>query len=173
MPLRAADVARHLNADHSLVARWVRRGMPLTCLDDALAWHAASIRTRNRPASRAADPPPAPAADAPVSSTAAMTRDLLAARLLREQSDARTAQLRLAEVEGRLIDRDAVGRALAGHITGARDALLNLGARLAPVLATETDPAVVLRLLRAEHHRALEMLAAGAAALDAPEAASC
>lgn len=80
------------------------------------------------------------------------------AKTLREVAEARMAQLKLAEQRGSLISVDAIRSALSGVISSTRDSLLQLPARLAPVLAAETDAAKVHDLIQAELHQALAQL---------------
>lgn len=160
--IRAADVARHLSADPSLVARWVARGMPLDSLGSALAWHAASIRPRQRTRATQAPPPPSRASmqDSPAAEPApSMTQRLLAARTLREESDASAAALKLAELRGELVRVAAVESALARHCVTAKEIALGAAARLAPILAGESDPAKAHALLDGEMRRLLHELA--------------
>lgn len=86
------------------------------------------------------------------------------ARARREAAEAEIAEMKLAEMQGVLIRADAVRSAWASKIGTARDALLQIPARLAPVLAAETDLAAVTQLLEAELRQALADLSQPAAA---------
>lgn len=77
----------------------------------------------------------------------------------REAAEAERAELSLAEAKGELIRVDAVKGVLANVFSATRDALLQLPARLAPLLAAESDPATVQTLLHADIHQALQLLA--------------
>ena len=77
------------------------------------------------------------------------------ARRRRELAEANIAEMQQAEMEGVLIRADAVRSAWAAKITGARDALLQIPSRLAPVLAAEADMAKVTALLEDELRQAL------------------
>lgn len=154
------EMGEALGIGQTAVSALVRRGMPLTSAADAAAWRAANMRRHRIATTRAIGtrgPQVAPAMLP--ESNREMTRDLLAARLLREQSDARSAQLKLAETEGRLMDVDKMRSILARSFIATRDTLLSLCDRLAPVLAAETDQQVCWKLLFEEHHRALTQLA--------------
>jgi len=59
-----------------------------------------------------------------------------------------------------LIGVQAVRDALALDFATTREGMLQLPARLGPLLAAEADPAAVERVLRAEIHQALTRLAA-------------
>lgn len=60
-------------------------------------------------------------------------------RRRREAAEASIAEMKQAEMEGALIRVDAVRSSFASKISGARDALLQIPSRLAPVLAAEAD----------------------------------
>lgn len=77
------------------------------------------------------------------------------ARRRRETAEANLAEMKQAEMQGTLIRADAVRSAWAAKITGARDALLQIPSRIAPVLAAETDLVRVTALLEAELRQAL------------------
>lgn len=85
------------------------------------------------------------------------------ARRRRETAEANIAEIKQAEMEGQVIRADAVRAAWAAKITGARDALLQIPSRIAPVLAAETDLVRVTALLEDELRRALSDLSAEAA----------
>lgn len=77
----------------------------------------------------------------------------------REAADAELAELKLAEQHGALIRVEAVKSTLAGVFSVTRDALLQIPARLSPLLASESDAAAVQTMLYAEIHQALQHLA--------------
>lgn len=93
-------------------------------------------------------PPPLPA-----ESDEAMTYDV--ARRRREAAEARIAEMKQAEMEGVLIRVDSVRSSMATKISGARDALLQIPSRLAPVLAAEPDLLKVTSLLEDALRQAL------------------
>jgi len=80
------------------------------------------------------------------------------ARRRRELAEAEIAEMKQAEMAGTLIRADAVRSAWAAKITGARDALLQIPSRLAPVLAAEGDLVKVTALLEDELRQALAEL---------------
>jgi len=84
------------------------------------------------------------------------------ARTRREIAEANLAEMREAEERGKLIRVDAVRSAWAAKITGARDALLQIPSRIAPVLAAESDLVAITALLEAELRQALGDLSTGA-----------
>lgn len=69
------------------------------------------------------------------------------------------AQLKLAELKGDLIRVEAVRAGLASILAATRDRFMQMPARLAPVLAAETDQAKVHDAVRDEIHAALSQLA--------------
>ena len=81
------------------------------------------------------------------------------AKTLREAAEAQIARLKLAEMRGELIRVDAVKTALAHAYSATRDALLQIPARLAPLLAADGEPASVQNSLYSEIHQALQHLA--------------
>lgn len=76
----------------------------------------------------------------------------------REKAEAAIAEMKEAEMRGTLIRADVVRSALASKISAARDALLQIPSRLAPVLAAETDLERVTEVLEAELRQALAQL---------------
>lgn len=92
------------------------------------------------------------------------------ARSRREQAEAELAEIELAEKQGSVIQVKAVEAVWAQSLSSAREHLLQVRARLAPLLAVETDAFKIEQLLDAEHSRALEHLAH--ARVSAPERAS-
>lgn len=129
-------------------------------IDPAVAdaqW-AANTRARASARSQPADQVPAPAADSAVSPQPVSDDGYALNRARREQAEAALAEMKEAEMRGNLIRTDSVRTAWAGKITAARDALLQIPSRLAPVLAAETDLDRVTELLEAELRQALTQL---------------
>lgn len=81
------------------------------------------------------------------------------ARTLREAEEARMARLKREEMEGQLIRVSAVETAWASSLAAAREHLLQVASRLAPLLAAETDPLKIDQMLHEEHTQALQLLA--------------
>ncbi|MFZ1413692.1 MAG: hypothetical protein WAS73_03795 [Defluviicoccus sp.] len=71
------------------------------------------------------------------SATEAAAETMASAKLREQIARARMAELRAAEAEGRLIDRDATYAVVRGLARAERDALLLLPARDAPAMAAE------------------------------------
>jgi len=87
------------------------------------------------------------------------SEDHQAARTRREIAEANLAEMREAEERGDLIRVSAVKSTLAAVFSTTRDALLQIPARLAPLVAADPDPASVQNTLHAEIHQALHHLA--------------
>jgi hypothetical protein len=82
-----------------------------------------------------------------------------ASRARQAAADARTAELKLAELEGTLVRLDHVRASLAARLAPVREGLLQIPARLAPLLAPQSDPGRIQTLLEAEIHLVLAPLA--------------
>ena len=72
------------------------------------------------------------------------------------------AEMEEARLRRELIRVAAVQAQLATDYATTRDAMLQIPARMGPLLAAESDPAVVQNLLHAEIHDALQQLAGAA-----------
>ena len=153
-----------------------KQGCPMDSLESVRAWRAArqNIAARKpepaglpgfnaRPSYPKPEAPPSPPAvragdlrkEAPV-----LEEDFQAARTRREIAEASLSELREAEARGELIRVDAIRSALAGMIAATRDSLLQIPARVAPVLAVETDAGRVHDMIQSELHQALAQLVA-------------
>jgi hypothetical protein len=82
-----------------------------------------------------------------------------AARTRREIAEANMAEMMEARQRREQIRVVAVQEQLAKDYATTRDAMLQLSARMAPLLAVESDPAKVQHMLEAEIHQALTALA--------------
>lgn len=127
MPLTDAEMARRLDCDRKLVARYRGRGMPMTSPAAARRWIAANVRSRAKNGEGEAEP--------------AKPAGYQQARIAREQAEAERAQLQVLELKGTLVHREKVHAELARRLAGLRDGLLQVPARLQSVLAAETDEA--------------------------------
>ena len=112
--------------------------------------------------------PPPETASAPAESVEITSYHV--AKTLREAAEAQIARLELSEMQGEVIRVDAVKSALSVAMATAREALLQIPSRLAPLLAADTDPASVQNLLHAEIHQALEHLSGAGSRLGQPVA---
>ena len=76
----------------------------------------------------------------------------LASRARREKAEASTAELKLAELQGHLVRADIIRAAHAKRLVGLRESLLQIPARLSPVLAAVTDQAKCHDAMQRELH---------------------
>ena len=97
--------------------------------------------------------------------------DHQAARTRHEIAKANLAEMREAEERGDLIRVVAGKSTLAAVFSTTRDALLQLPARLAPIIAADPDTASVQNTLHAEIHQALHYLAGAEARVGQTESA--
>jgi len=128
-----------------------------------------TVRFQNAPSgARAIDSDESPS-DARSNGAARAGDPYWTARVRREQAQAELAELELARARGTLVDIEAARAEFVRRVIGARDLLLSVAARLAPVVAAESDLRRVRELLDAEMRRALSMLSGD----DEPAAAAC
>jgi phage terminase Nu1 subunit (DNA packaging protein) len=127
-------------------------------VDRDLAVHAIANRVRPRMSRRQAElsSPPIVAreVDGPMGYNEAKT--------LRETAEARLAELKLAEQRGELVRVAEVKAALATKAAALREGFLQLPARLAAVMAAESDQARCHDILQTELRAVLEQLTAQA-----------
>lgn len=165
-----AEYARRRCVDPTTVRDAIRAGR-ITLIDGKVDPAVADIQWQRNTRARVSTKPPVAAA---VGTAGAADRgsdqasepgadDYLVSRARRECAEADLAELKLAEQRGELIRTEAIRSALAGLLSSTRDSILQLPARLAPVLAVESDPARVHDLLQAELHQALAQLTAAPA----------
>jgi hypothetical protein len=111
---------------------------------------------------------PYPGDDAPAGGGAAgsgaveTNEDRDRARTRREIAEANMAELLEAKQRREQIRVTAVQAQLATDYATTRDAMLQMSARMAPLLAVRSDPGEVQTLLEAEIHKALTTLAGAA-----------
>ena len=164
MSMMLKDLARELGVSAATVTRDAAVGMPTHSVDAAAAWR----REHRRPRHRAQQPPEGATAAGPPQMPGARPEqpddagpgDYWASRARRERAEAELAELKLAEQQGVLIRADAVRAAHAKRLAGLREALLQVPARLAPVLAAETDQARCHDTLQRELHAVLATVVA-------------
>jgi hypothetical protein len=106
---------------------------------------------------RAADEPETPMGMGEMagkdSQTTEHLRQFAQARAAREAVKAKIEHMTLQRLEGTLIDVDQVRAAAYSHTRSARDQLLSIPDRLAPLLAVMSDPAEIHRALSEELRR--------------------
>lgn len=172
-PMSQAAIGRALGLSPASMTKLKGQGMPVDSVESALAWRQA----RQNIAARKAEPLGAsapstrvvpdsfagigmgtvmdPAAVEPADPVE--THD--AARTRREIAEANLAEMKESELRGDLIRVSAVKAELSTVFAGTRDTLLQIPARLAPLLAADADPASVQNTLHTEIHLALQHLA--------------
>ncbi len=161
-PIKRAELARRLGLSKARITVLAQQGMPVTSVEAAQAWRAANVATYVRsdganPALQQPGAPPSPAS-LPLEPAPMLREQLLSARLDRERADARFAMLRAAEEEGQLIRKDAVRAEHAKRLVGLREALLQIPARVAPVLAAESDQGRCHDIVQTEIHAVLRQV---------------
>lgn len=177
---RKAELARLLGVSRQAIGDLVKRGVLSEDKDGLIDIELARVALANRvhPSSKTAQAiaAGAPAATPASAITAANDENQQitsyhVAKTLNETALARMNQLKLREMQGDLIRVDAVRSTLASAIASTREALLQIPARLSPVLAPETDAVKVHDLLHAELVQVLDHLTRARARI-APEATS-
>lgn len=168
IPRNQSHLAELLGLARSAVSAQVKRGMPVDSVEAAKAWRDANIDPARRKSQKfdrhyqAGPPASNPPATARQPSEDDLGEDFKAARTRREISEANLSEMRESEERRDLIRVAAVKSALATAFAATRDGLLQIPARLAPMLAADTDPASVQNLLHQEIHRALMHLSGAA-----------
>lgn len=142
---------------HDLVLRKIIERGTDGRIDVDLAKHAIASRVRpsGKTAAAVQTPPPAHAA-APEDGSAITSYHV--AKTLREATEAKIAQLKLAEMRGDLVRADDVRHELQKKAAGLREAFLQLPSRVIPLLAAEHTPAAMDAILRAEIVLALQQI---------------
>lgn len=156
--LTQAALAIELGLTEGRVSQLKAQGMPTSSVEAAQAWREANQNIAARKPATAfvgnavagvdVVPHGFSVADLP-------DEDFQMARTRREIAEANLAEMREAELEGKLIRVEAIRAAWAKRISATRDALLQLPHRIAPVLAAETDIERVSHILDAELRQAL------------------
>ena len=163
--LSQAALGRLLGLSPAAITKLKGQGMPVDSVEAAKAWREARLNVAAR------KPSPPPPAFPPISGGDFGDEDFQMARTRREIAEANLAEMREAELEGKLIRVEAIRAAWAKRISATRDALLQLPHRLAPVLAAETEMERVSQLLDVELRQALTELSRDAVAGKPGEAA--
>lgn len=172
-----AAIGRALGLSPAAMTKLKKQGMPVDCVERAQAWRVDRQNVAARkplpsgppPAARrrAAGSTAAPPPESPAPYFEFPGEDHQAARTRREISEANMAEMREAEERRDLIRVDAVRSSFASLFSSTRDSLMQIPARLSPVLAAEVDPARVHDLLAAEILQSLQQLVAVPARLTA------
>jgi hypothetical protein len=163
-----AEYARRRGVDPTSVRDAVK-GKRITLIDGKIdpvvadaQWQAntrqrVSINDEIGPLRTQAAAAPAPAS-APPAGSFGYVPDYQESRARREAAEAELAELKLAEEQGDLIRTDAVRSSYSRRAAGLREAIMQIPARLSPVLAAESDPAKIHDHLQAELRLVLEQV---------------
>jgi phage terminase Nu1 subunit (DNA packaging protein) len=151
--MNQSELAEALGMSRQVVSRLKQQGMPVDSLAAAQAWREARQNVAQR------KPLPALTSLDDFSGDDFGSEDRDAARTRRERAEADISEMHAAKLRRELIRVAAVQDALATDYATTRDALLQIPARMGPLLAAESDPAAVQNLLHAEIHEALMQLA--------------
>lgn len=104
-------------------------------------------------------PPPLPQGNSYSSNTTdSKNATYMQAKTAREVYEAKNAQLEYEERTGKLVKVDAVKRTWTDMVSSMRDSLLQIPSRIGPVVAAQTDPALVIATLEAEVRQVLEII---------------
>ena len=159
-----AEYARHRGCSKVAVGKAVKAGR-ISLVNGKIDLAVADIQwernSRARASAHTSAQLPLDAMPANVEPTKA--DDYMHNRNRREAAEAERAELSLAEDKGQLIRVDAVKAAVASVFSAARDALLQIPARLGPQLAAESDASKAQTMLHSEIHQALQLLAGATA----------
>jgi transcriptional regulator with XRE-family HTH domain len=155
MPLSQQDLAAALGVDPSWVTRYKAKGLPTHSIEAAKAWRRDNVRPRVNPTAAGDGAggrvPPAP----PPVAGGGGDGDYWKSRARREEAEAELAELKLSEQRGELVRAADVRAAYAKKAAALREALLQIPARLAAVLAAETDHSKCHDTLQLELHQVL------------------
>lgn len=133
------------------VTKLKKQGMPVDDPERAQAWRVAkqSIAHRKRSAIQGGG-------DGSYSPRQADDESHDQARTRREIAEANLAELRLRELRGELIRREVMERTVGERAVLLRESVLQVKARIAPLLAAEGDVLKITSMLDAELRAALD-----------------
>ncbi len=158
--LSQAAIGRAMNLSPAAMTKLKKQGMPGHSVEAAVAWRTARQNIAQRkaipaPVLELVQPKAAPRQE-PAPHTNDESQDQ--ARTRREIAEANLAELKLAELRGDLVRASAVRAAAAKRYAGLRDSLLQLPARVVPLLVASQDASSMDKILRVEIVAALEQL---------------
>lgn len=161
--LSQAAIGRAMNLSPAAMTKLKKQGMPVHSVEAALAWRTA----RQNIAQRKPIPAPvlelvqptAPPRHEPAPKTNDETHDQ--ARTRREIAEANLAELKLRELRGELVRVDKVRAERQRRVAAMREVMLQLPARLVPVLAADSSPAAMDLVLKREIAAAMHQVVEG------------
>jgi phage terminase Nu1 subunit (DNA packaging protein) len=130
----SATVGKHLGITRQAVEKHMKRGMPMDSLDAAVEWHRRSTSPAARMAGKAQVATPRVAND----------ESFDQARTRKEIALADKAEMEADVQRGRLIEAAAVKSELGRQFGAIREGLLNVAARVTPMLSLTGPQAAVL-----------------------------
>jgi hypothetical protein len=149
--------AKHRGVSHTAVQKAIKQGRIRLSPDGKIDQEAAD-REWSRNSSPVNAPAKPTARAAPVSDRPGGGPTYAQSRAVRELYLARLAKIEFEERSGKLLSRDEVTTAAFTRARTMRDNLLNIPDRIAPMLAAESDPAVVHQILSDEIRQVLNDL---------------
>jgi hypothetical protein len=155
MTMGVRQMAAVLRCSPSLVSRYKRAGMPMDSEAAATSWKRDNVRPDPRFTRNTEKPTPVAQA-APAVAAQFDSIDYQEERARRERAEANLAEFKLAELRGELLRREVMERVVGTRAAQIKDSVLQVKARLAPLLAAETDVAKVSAMLDAELRAALD-----------------
>lgn len=157
-----AEYARRRGVDPTSVRDAIRAGR-ITLIEGKIDPSVADVQwqTNTRRRARAVDETPAahPVLGEGGYAYTGAVPDYNESRARREAAEAEKAELELAQLRGQLVSVDEVRASLQRRIAGVREALLQLPARVVPLLVANPDAASMDRLLREELTAAMQQIA--------------
>jgi hypothetical protein len=158
-----AEYARRRQVDPTTVRDAIKAGR-ISLIDGKIDPAVADVQwernTRARVKSTPPNASPTQAADragAPL--PAGGESDYWVSRASRERAEAAIAEMKLAEMQGHLVRATDVTREVGQQAAALREALMQIDARLAPLVAIELDVSRCQALIREELRGVLERLA--------------
>lgn len=153
-----ADYAKRRGCSQVAVHKAVKAGR-ITLIEGKIDPAVADVQWQANTRARVSVTPPPAAPAAPRPDGDEEPGSYWASRARREEAEAATAELKLAELQGLLVRADTIRAAHAKRLAGLRESLLQIPARLAAVLAAETDQAKCHDALQRELHAVLASVA--------------
>lgn len=160
--LSQTALAQALGLSKANITKLKQQGMPVDSVEAARAWRLKRQNIAQRKPEPGSRPPPA-ASSAPPGRDAEEPRapgeSFEDARTRREIAAANILELQEAEERKELLRREVMEQTVGALAAGTREAVLQVPARVAALLAAESDAAKVRQLLDAELRQALEQAA--------------